>query len=110
MAAFICNGQKNHASSCYEAMALSQARQSYNETGTGQSFLNRFPTVGVICIIKAEGRPYPTSGKHRVLIPQNCRNIPECETLKIFQGTHIFPICQTFQLKKKNTILCTDFP
>lgn len=37
MAAFICGGQNNHASSCYEAMALCQARQSYPGSGTGQS-------------------------------------------------------------------------
>lgn len=64
-------------------------------------FLNTFPTVGVICIIKVEGRPYTASGEQhsstRVLIPKNCRNIPESQTWQILT---FFQICHTFQLEK----------
>lgn len=100
MAAFICHGQKNCASSRYNAMALCQARQSYPGSGTRQlPSVSTFPTVGVICIIKAEGRPYTTSGKQysstEYKSPKNCRYFPESQTYGIFQGTHVFN-CHTF--------------
>lgn len=77
------------------AMQWYFARQSYPGSGSKQSpSVSTFPTVGVICIIKAEGRPYTSSGKQYLSTEykssKNCRYFPESQTYGIFQDTHIF--------------------